>query len=93
MHDETRLHHYYKMKITLEPYSGGTYTAQTDAEHINEVVGMFRGLLVQVGYHPQTVDDLFTEEMERWFPDQDTDAGQENKVTEDNLHNLYNQTN
>ena len=56
------------MKITLEPYSGGTYTAQTEAEHISEVVKMFKGLLVQVGYHPKNVDDLFTEDVESWFP-------------------------
>ena len=57
------------MKITLEPYSGGTYTAQTEAEHISEVVNMFKGLLVQVGYHPKNVDDLFTEDVESWFPE------------------------
>lgn len=61
------------MKITLEPYSGGTYTAENDAEHISKVVSMFKGLLVQVGYHPQTVDDQFTEEVETWFPESDTD--------------------
>jgi hypothetical protein len=57
------------MKITIEPYSGGTFTAENDAEHINKVVNMFKGLLVQVGYHPHTVDDLFTEDLETWFPE------------------------
>lgn len=57
------------MKITLEPYSGGIYTAQTEAEHISEVVNMFKGLLVQTGYHPTTVDECFNEfEVESWFP-------------------------
>lgn len=60
------------MKITLEPYSGGTYTAQTDAEHISEVVNMFKGLLVQVGYHPKNVDELFTEDLESWFPEKES---------------------
>jgi len=60
------------MKITIEPYSGGTYTAECDAEHVSEVVRMFKGLLVQSGYHPETVDDLFTEE-ESWFPDGEQD--------------------
>ena len=57
------------MKITLEPYSGGTYTAQTEAEHISEVVNMFKGLLVQVGYHPKNVDEMFTEDVDSWFPE------------------------
>jgi len=62
---------YTTMKITLEPYSGGTYTAQTEAEHISEVVNMFKGLLVQTGYHPKTVDECFNEfEVEPWFPEE-----------------------
>ena len=63
------------MKITLEPYSGGTYTAQTEAEHISEVVNMFKGLLVQTGYHPRTVDECFNEfEIETWFPEKENDS-------------------
>ena len=54
------------MKITLEPYSGGTYTAQNDAEHIEEVIDMFKGLLVNMGYHPETVDKYFLTE-QNWF--------------------------
>lgn len=54
------------MKITIEPYSGGTYSAQEDAEQIEVVINMFKGLLVQMGYHPKTVDEhLITEEP--WF--------------------------
>ena len=48
-----------QMKITIEPYSGGTYQAQNDAEHISEVINMFKGLLVSCGYHPVTVDEMF----------------------------------
>ena len=55
------------MKITLEPYSGGTYTAHSDAEEITQVATMIKGLLVQCGYHPETVDNLFNEhEVESW---------------------------
>ena len=53
------------MKVTLEPHSGGIYTAATDAEHISEIVKLFKGLLVAAGYHPSTVDEYFTEE--QWF--------------------------
>lgn len=64
------------MKITLEPYSGGTYTAQNEAEHINEIAKMFKGLLVQVGYHPNSVDNLFSEDLERWFAENDASEPQ-----------------
>lgn len=64
------------MKITLEPYSGGTYTAQNEAEHINEIAKMFKGLLVQVGYHPNSVDNLFSEDLERWFAENDASETQ-----------------
>ena len=48
-----------QMKITIEPYSGGTYQAQNEAEHITEVINKFKGLLVACGYHPVTVDEMF----------------------------------
>ena len=64
------------MKITLEPYSGGEYTAQKDAEHISEVIRAFKGLLVQVGYHPKTVEEYFIDE-ESWFPEHDDEQIQE----------------
>ena len=60
------------MKITLKPYSGGEYSAEKEAEHISEVVNMFKGLLVQVGYHPQTVEEYFVDE-EPWFPEEESD--------------------
>ena len=86
------------MRITIEPYSGGTFTAENDAEHISKVVTMFKGLLVQSGYHPHTVDDLFTEDLETWFPG----TPETTDKTEDNValppewseqdHEYYNQT-
>ena len=41
------------MRITIEPYSGGKYSAETDAEHISAVIELFKGLLVASGYHPE----------------------------------------
>lgn len=58
------------MKITFEPYSGGTFTAETDAEHIGEVCEIIKGLLVQVGYHPTNVDDYIQID-NQWFPEID----------------------
>lgn len=54
------------MKITIEPYSGGKFSGETDAECIEEVVGLFKGLLVASGYHPRTADDIFDTE-EKWY--------------------------
>ena len=55
------------MKITIEPYSGGTFTASNDAEHIGEVIKLFKGLLVSCGYHPKTVDEHLSDEEGQWF--------------------------
>ena len=57
------------MKITLEPYCGGTYISESDAEHISIVINQFKGLLVAAGYHPHTVDGYFNEEA--WFEEED----------------------
>ncbi len=54
------------MKITIEPYSGGTFTASNDAEHIGEVIKLFKGLLVSCGYRPKTVDGyVFRDDAQR----------------------------
>ena len=74
------------MKITLEPYSGGVYTAQNDAEHIDEVVKSFKCLLVSCGYHPETVDKYFITE-EEWFPEQPEKPDKE--MVDNYLQNLY----
>ena len=54
------------MKITIEPYSGGKFSGETDAEHIEEIATMFKGLLVAAGYHPRTADDLFNTK-DKWY--------------------------
>lgn len=70
------------MKITLEPSnSHGVYTAETEAEHISEVVNMFKGLLVQTGYHPKTVDECFNEfEVESWFPEDNSEQNNNEEI-------------
>jgi hypothetical protein len=54
------------MKITIEPYSGGTFSGETEAEHIEQVAILFKGILVAAGYHPRTADELFDTE-EKWY--------------------------
>lgn len=58
------------MKITIEPYSGGKFSGETDAECIEEVVGLFKGLLVAAGYHPRTADDIFDTD-EKWYTEEE----------------------
>lgn len=56
------------MRVTIEPTSGGKYTAEFDAECISEVMQHIKGLLVNMGYHPRTVEDyIFTDDS--WFAD------------------------
>jgi hypothetical protein len=57
------------MKITIEPYSGGEFSGTNDAEHISEVIELFKGLLVASGYHPKTVDDFLSVHDEGWALD------------------------
>lgn len=79
------------MKITLEPYSGGTWTASTEAEHIDEVAKLFKGLLVSVGYHPHNVDELFNTEEDQWFLDGNNASVPDDKPPID-PDNLFQQT-
>ena len=60
------------MKITIEPHTGGKLSAETEAEHISDVVELFKGLLVGAGYHPSTVDEYFDLEC-NWFTDREED--------------------
>lgn len=73
------------MKITIEPSSNskGTFSAETDAEHIDDVAQLFKGLLVAAGYHPTNVDELFNSSTGNWYP--------ESKPIDE--HNLFHQTN
>ena len=80
------------MKITIEPYSGGVFTARNDAEHISEVIDLFKGLLVQSGYHPKTVDEYFSNEENCWFPEMNSDNVElvQQIITESKQKHKYN---
>lgn len=51
------------MKLTLTQYET-TYTAETPGDDvgIDEVVRIFRGLLLQAGYAPENVNEYIAEE-------------------------------
>lgn len=62
------------MKITIENFNGDVYVATSQAEDIESVTHLIKGLLVQAGFHPSTVDDQFNCE-DPWFDhDQNTVA-------------------
>lgn len=81
------------MKITIEPYSGGTWSGSTDAECIEEVATLFKGLLVAAGYHPRNADDIF-DTQDKWYTDEERnliDNYKDMKIRE-YQDNLYSQT-
>lgn len=58
------------MKITMEPDSGGVYTSEFAAEHIEEVLQNIKCLLVNLGYHPRTVEQYIDLE-DKWFTEKE----------------------
>ena len=59
------------MRITLRQiFDDREYSATSNAEDIESVVDMFKGLLVQAGYHPKTVDEYLVTS-NKWFDEED----------------------
>ena len=59
------------MRITLRRiFDDQEYCATCNAEDIESVVDMFKGLLVQAGYHPKTVDEYLVTS-NKWFDEED----------------------
>jgi hypothetical protein len=56
------------MKITIKLSSGEKFTGETfgNGECIEDVITLFKGMLVSSGFHPRTVDDVFDVE-DKWF--------------------------
>ena len=89
-----------KLSLTLH---GKTYSIESDDQYdgqeIHELIDGFRGLLVNAGFHPSSIDDHFDIE-NKWFPDQDKnkyneayakgwDEALHNKKVQDFQDNLY----
>lgn len=88
------------MKITISNYSK-TYSAETDEDiDAESMVDMFKGLMVNMGYHPCNVDELFNTEY-KWFTQEEIDNNRQghlkttidpnivDKGVEDYLSSLY----
>ena len=52
------------MKITLQTH-GSTYTVESEHDElqISDMAELFRGLLVQAGFHPATAESAFNPEI------------------------------
>jgi hypothetical protein len=60
------------MKITITNYDK-TYSAETDEDvDAESLADMFKGLMVNMGYHPSNVDELFNTEY-KWFTQEEID--------------------
>ncbi len=77
-----------KLSLTLH---GKIYSVESenefDDEQVSEVVEQFKGLLVNAGYHPQSVDPFFNTEYQ-WFDknkDEWNNGSQSNQVDIDTL--------
>ena len=61
-----------KLSIVLH---GKTYSVESDdqfdGQEVSELVEQFKGLLVNAGYHPESVDQYFNTEYQ-WFDNEDS---------------------
>lgn len=78
-----------KLSLTLH---GKVYSVESengnqldDCEQVSEVVEQFKGLLVNAGYHPSNVDELFNTEYQ-WF--NNDEATLENVCLEEGLEEI-----
>tara|TARA_Y100000356_G_scaffold126221_1_gene123893 strand:+ start:269 stop:499 length:231 start_codon:yes stop_codon:yes gene_type:complete len=66
-----------KLSLTLH---GKTYSVESedqfDGQEVSELVEQFKGLLVNAGYHPSNVDELFNTEYQ-WFTQEEIDENRQ----------------
>jgi len=67
------------MKLSLILH-GKTYSVESDdqfdGQEVSELVEQFKGLLVNAGYHPSNVDELFNTEYQ-WFTQEEIDENRQ----------------
>lgn len=60
------------MKISITHYGNTTsFETERDDQDIGEMVSIIKGMMVSVGFHPNSVDDHFIGAEGEWFPDLD----------------------
>jgi len=83
------------MKLSLTLHNK-TYSIESDEGYdgadLNELVEQFKGLLVNAGFHPSNVDDMFNTDYQ-WFTQEERDDNMQghlkNKRIEEFQENLY----
>jgi len=71
------------MKITINNYNK-TYTTETDEDvDAESLADIFKGLMVNMGYHPSNVDELFNTEY-KWFTQEEIDDNRQGHLNHSN---------
>ena len=86
------------MKLSLTIHNK-TYSIESDESYdgtnLNELVEQFKGLLVNAGFHPSNVDDMFNTDYQ-WFTEEERNDNMQghlkNKKVQEFQENLYRQS-
>ena len=83
------------MKLSLTIHHK-TYSVESDEDHLNlnEMAEQFKGLLVNAGFHPSNVDDLFNTDYQ-WFTEEERNEnlqGHTKEEIENWQNHLYDQS-
>ena len=85
-----------KLSLTLHEKTYSIASDEAfDGTNLNELVEQFKGLLVNAGFHPSNVDDMFNTEYQ-WFTEEERDENMQghlkvDKRVEEWQNNMYNQ--
>lgn len=78
-----------KMKITITNYNK-TYSVESDEDlDAEDLADMFKGLMVNMGFHPKNVDELFNTEF-KWFPEDELRTEIDSEVLKRGLEDFSN---
>lgn len=77
------------MKLALTIH-GKIYSIESDEDHLNlnEIGEQFKGLLVNAGFHPSNVDDLFNTDYQ-WFTEEERDEHLQGHLKNDKYNEGY----
>jgi hypothetical protein len=71
------------MKITITNYDK-TYSVETDEDvDAESMADIFKGLMINLGYHPSNVDELFNTEY-KWFTQEEIDENRQGHLSGSN---------
>ena len=77
------------MKLSLTLHQK-TYSIESDEDHLNlnEIGEQFKGLLVNAGFHPSNVDDLFNTDYQ-WFTEEERNDNLQGHLKNDKFNEGY----